>query len=302
MSIGEYRWKEVRMDKAAGAARVNRNVRETTNIHLGTEDLIFLVHGFNVNPQEAEASYEKIFDGLPAGFRKRIQGRICRIYWPGYENILPGVPGIGEAANAASYPRQIKTAKLSARLFGDFLIRLYSESPTRQFIFVAHSLGCRLVLETLKYISEEKDVPEFAARIEKSLLMAAAVPVKFVKSDDAKLGKVVKHCKPSVLYSPRDFVLRFAFPVGQLVEGFHEAVGLHGNPRHESGSENNFWIDYRDTLLGHSDYWESDKVANYLTTMLGGSAAKPLYTNTIHKRTLPTYSVKKKKNWAWVIL
>ena len=245
--------------------------------------MIILIHGYNVDEAEGRKSYFDMFTGLrKSGVPVNYRENIYRFYWPGNTAI--------KLFSGASYPWQISTARKSAKLLGDFLIGAVNESSTTEFVFIAHSLGCRLLLEMISYINGVK--PDFHNSISITVLMAAAVPVELISSNGQAWGsntfnKIIASTKSKVLYSPFDKTLRWLFPIGQTarLEGaLPEAVGLHGQPR-------TAWTDSRDAQIDHGEYWKNVPVAEYVAESLGFAVRRTLPTYKIHKRALPVYRV-----------
>ena len=120
----------------------------------------------------------------------------------------------------------------------------------RDVLFIAHSLGCRIVLETIQHLSGRRrlNVPGIC-------LMAAAVPT-FMVSAGGSLRTAAEYAdKRYILHSAADRVLRWAFRPGQFFatgRTWPEAVGRFGNPK-------SFW-DRRyenvvETGLDHGEYY-----------------------------------------------
>ena len=162
--------------------------------------VVLLVHGFNNNLKEAQDSY-----GTFTGMLPRLDAKIGWLFWPGDADF-----GWFQFADFLSYPTEIPDARESARRLADFLVTTATEHPTLQIILVGHSLGCRLILETLRLFADNPqwNRPDFPL----VMLMAAAVPTDLVehgKSLDVA-GDVA--AQRWVFCSTNDLVLHFAFP------------------------------------------------------------------------------------------
>ena len=110
--------------------------------------------------------------------------------------------------------------------------------------------------------------------IEHVYMLAAAVTVASCAPEGlygAQFGGTQYH----VLYSPRDPVLRLAFPPGQAwahariadqpsESGVPEAVGRFGLPREQR------WHRRVNTRLLHGGYWKSSMTAYHVGRVLGG--------------------------------
>lgn len=160
------------------------------------EPLLFLLHGFNVNRKDGVAQLSKLAKALSEkdlGF-----GAIVWVTWPGDG---PGGP--------MSYPLQEPDADDTAH----HLARALSETirPREPVHFAAHSLGCRVVLETVNRLLGSTvavgTVVTMAAALDGDSPSRLARYRSAVESVDRML----------VLRSVDDRVLRWAFPVGDLV-------------------------------------------------------------------------------------
>jgi hypothetical protein len=280
MTVGLYQWNDFSVrEHATRGGGADLTKPDDSAIPLGSK-LIFFIHGFNVNESEARVSYASVFNRLvSAGFPKQLHRNICRFFWPGNTR--------NPILSALSYPFQIKTAKESAQKLATYLMELHAKSPLTEFVFVAHSLGCRLLLEMLTEILNNR--PEFRASLHFIVMMAAAVPVRMVEIQTSEFGATIGKCKTRVLFSPHDLVLRGAFPPGQTAAGegiLPEAVGLHGNPRP-------LWWHCRNEKIGHGDYWESKHVGNYIAESLSYAPGRTLPVNDLPARPLPKYVIGK---------
>jgi pimeloyl-ACP methyl ester carboxylesterase len=84
--------------------------------------------------------------------------------------------------------------------------------------FIGHSLGCRVILETLNIL---RDKARF--RVRHICLMAPAVPSEMLEPDgiyyDLLQSLSTDGTQVRVLRSMHDEVLHFAFPAGQAMAG-----------------------------------------------------------------------------------
>jgi hypothetical protein len=148
-----------------------------------------------------------------------------------------------------------------------------------ELVIVAHSLGCRLVLEALIALRKSPAWHRFRITL---ILLAAAIPVQMVAGHSEGgevLGELVT---TGVCYSGSDRVLDWAFRLGEtrLDSFMPEAVGLHGAPR--------IWKSLRGTDLGHTQYWQSRVVATYVAERLGAMIGGPLFSRLgLPRRELP---------------
>jgi len=233
--------------------------------------IIILVHGYNNSFCAGCKSYADFMKRVPERFP-----RVGRLFWPG--DITPSfISGI-------SYPHKVGTAKECGEKLADFLAELASRrSVPIEVSFVGHSLGCRVVLETLKAARRQAVWPSVHA----VCLMAAAVPVGLVEPNEEfeEASRGVEH--RLVLFSHSDNVLKWAFPVGQAYaalfagtedEIYLSAVGLKGRPdsyptaaAHMRGN-------------GHSDYWSDRRIFRHISPVMGIAVEQ-----TVEPRWLPEH-------------
>jgi hypothetical protein len=155
-----------------------------------------------------------------------------------------------------SYYRQVHKSREVGRALGQYLDGLRPAA----LIFVAHSLGCRVALEAIRFMVSGETARRTA--LSGACLMAAAVPTYMIgTSSSGPLGRLREAAtaiaRSCVLYSTNDYVLRTAFRIGQTQarEGFMpEAVGFNGGPETP-------WSARGDTGLGHSGYWRHSSTA-----------------------------------------
>lgn len=267
-----------------GLDLTNRSIAsELARLNDGSR-FVLLIHGFNNDEADARANYDAVVTHLAAlGVPGHRLQRIWQVYWPGYvEAVKPrlgrrvakarGAPlrpvrQSNETATAARYSAQVhKARKLGGRI-AEALVRASDRRRTLEVVLIAHSLGCRIVLEIIRELAtagmgHARLVVGFA-------LLAAAVPTPMLER-----GGRLRSCVPSAsrgqaLYSPRDRALGLVFGLGQTwaarsvpEEGrFPDAVGKHGEPK--------IWGYRHNTYLGHGDYWSSRWIATHLARLLG---------------------------------
>jgi pimeloyl-ACP methyl ester carboxylesterase len=216
-------------------------------------ELVVLVHGFNNDRAEAAKAY--------AGLRKQQRALLGETHFPGFDAALgddywPGDAdwGLFDFAVFLVYPQAVGVARDEVAVpLADYL---RTRSDVQVVHFVGHSLGCRVVLETLADLSSHAGGP----RVGKVCLMAAAVPVAMLCPGGRLEQALAVPREVLVLYSPNDLVLAAAFPAGQTLAGagegfFPEAVGLAGSVPAIVQRE-------QITDAGHGHYWgDADKPA-----------------------------------------
>ena len=216
-------------------------------------ELIFFIHGYNNFLYRAERIWiEKTRKELFLhGLTSERFGKIILFYWPGDISQFQWL-------SAVSYPFQISVARDAGKRLARYISKIpFPKGNPVKIKFVAHSLGCLLVLETLSLIKAWKLTN---VEVEDVLLMAAAVPAGSCVEEDGKYRRKVASGREDVMFSSRDRVLHICFPVGQAIarefplNGW-EAVGRTGKP-------NRRWTNYgheKDCGLGHGDYWGHKK-------------------------------------------
>ena len=254
-------------------------------------DCVVLVHGFNNHYGEAgeryygfrvmqrrhfDGEHGDIADGIEAraagqgrpvcGFGAELERLLGDTFWPGDADW----PGPLDWLDALVYPAAVHTAQEAAVLLADLIGRI---PGLLRVHFVAHSLGCRVVLETLE-ILWARGYPAVGA----VCLMAASVERDAVAPGGrfadllAALGEAGSEIL--VLHSRRDKVLRFTFPLGQSLagEGFlPEALGLEGPPPDMPGRVTG----RRVAGANHGDYWgHQDNEPSHIATREAGAFLK----------------------------
>lgn len=225
------------------------HVRQTPvpDLYARTETVV-LIHGFNNHYGEAGTAYysfrfRQYERANPQLVPPALEKILADLFWPG-----DAAWGLFDLLDFLVYPTAVGTAKSAARPLAD---HLRSMPNLRIVHFVAHSLGCRLALETIDNLRQEG-----GPTVGRVCLMAAAVPV-FKVRPGGSLAQAMEHAGAvRILYSSDDSVLRYAFPPGQTLAGSDEgvfpvALGLHRPPPGIAGRIDPVVID----SAGHSDYW-----------------------------------------------
>lgn len=258
--------------KKGKSTLLNTEVRSEGNWPYGEPEIIILLHGYNTTERQATEGYDNLLKKLRlAGMPEHYQKKICQFYWPG------DWPKVSEI----SYPFQLKKAKRAAEMLWQYLAKPANFSKKSEFVFIAHSLGCRLVLEILLKIITQKTGNKL--KVKKTILMAAAVPVYMVKSS-GKLAIIRTSNQPLAgISSERDCTLKKAFPIGQSAafEGvLPQAIGYKGNP---TGFFNH---GLKRMNIRHGDYWSNNQVAEFLANQIKIPVARTLPLSIIPKRNI----------------
>src|SRR5439155_24462121 len=105
-----------------------------------------LLHGYNVSEREAEREFSDFEDALTS-IAPPLSSELGRVLWPGDWGV-PFVRGL-------SYPWRVRTAIACAPQLADYISRRVTPGGTpTAVVIVAHSLGCRLVLEALHRLGQ----------------------------------------------------------------------------------------------------------------------------------------------------
>jgi pimeloyl-ACP methyl ester carboxylesterase len=242
---------------------------------------IILIHGFHNSEDRAQKAYAVFLDQMRQVTPVGRLGAIWPFYWPGnHSNRLVSI---------ASYSARVSDATEAGRLLAEYLAGLRHRP---EVCLIAHSLGCRVALETVARIKEVGG-DYHGARITQVCLLAAAVPVVRCRSPYAFAAALPKS-REHIFHSRRDLALRFGFRPGQGIYGEPgPAVGRDGLPAKR-------WTTTTNTQLRHSQYWGSRDVAREIAEHLGLATARRLASRiigaepiadqhwTVNDRTLPS--------------
>lgn len=227
----------------------------------------FYVHGYNVSPPEGKKSFDRLLTNVRR--EARVDSRLSvpaldgaeawRVYWPAFARLGRD----RSTLSALTYPLHAREVEDWAEAFAGYLDREFGErnSTPAEVTFVGHSLGCRLILETLRTKLQFKHRNWTTRAV---LFMAAAVPVSMLEFDE-RLGRAALTSEVRfVAYSPADLVLQLAFRVGQMVEGgiLPHAVGSFGAP-------SALWSKRLRTMNGHSGYFDDARTARFIAGAIG---------------------------------
>ena len=218
---------------------------------LARRECLVLVHGFNQTDGQAARGYHGFRERQDAVFAPAsgaLDARLADAYWPGDAAWW----WVFDHADFLVYPRAVETAIDAAPP----LAALVRQLPNLVRVdFIAHSLGCRLVLETMRLLHAAG-----SPHIGRVCLMAPAVPSEFLEYPERYYDLLTAledaGTEIRVLHSLRDGVLHWAFPPGQALAGEASvrALGRHGPTPGMPG-----WggrLTEREIVqAGHGDYW-----------------------------------------------
>jgi hypothetical protein len=241
----------LRVQPEGGALRRPGELKGSLEAQARRECLVML-HGYNNHRGDAGRAYLGFRNRQVAQFvdidHARLNARLGDGFWPGDAKW----PGPIDWVDFLFYPAAVGVAREAAPLLAELLWSL----PNLEAVdFIAHSLGCRVALETLQLINA-RGYP----RVNRVCLMAAAVPVEMVERDgrfEALLWDLqADRTRVHVLHSIADLVLMLAFPPGQALAGepSTRALGRHG-PSPDTPGQGGTVTDTQIPGAKHSYYW-----------------------------------------------
>jgi hypothetical protein len=189
-----------------------------TEFQLRAEPRItFLLHGYNVNREHGRASLHRLAAHLAATQHEAV----VAVLWPG-----------DHWTRAASYSFGGRDADDSARALADYVSTYITRST--ELSFVSHSLGARVVMETIKRLG--------AYRIRQVALMAPAIDDSSLANPSVYFMASSAAERVAVLASRKDTILKYAYPAGDALQAFvffwkdvvDLALGYHGPRKSKS--------------------------------------------------------------------
>jgi hypothetical protein len=226
--------------------------------------LTFLLHGFNLGRSAGRASLLE-FGRLLRAAHPDLAGRLVAVLWPGDDLLSP-----------LTYSLEERDADETARRLAALCTRTLRlrEPPS----FVAHSLGCRVALETMARLHA-------AGRpLAHAVLMAGAVDADCLARADRYRASVAAARRVAVLHSGADLVLRLAFPLGDAVASLlfggytRSALGLTGpqpgaRKRETIPAPSVSALSLTRFGVGHLDYLGNPEAARYAGDVLAAVPA-----------------------------
>jgi hypothetical protein len=228
---------------------------------------VFLVHGFNVRGWAAEVGFGTFRENALA-VSARLAANMLSVTWPG----------------KLAYWEAIAVAKESAVLFAEHLASLGRVDRRIHLVLVGHSMGCRVILETLERLMRK---PGALDNVDLDVfLMAAAVPTDLVRAGGRLHPAATTSTIRMVFYSAIDQAL-LVFPIGQRIaaasepeEGFYpQAVGWKGGPE-------GVWTDRERKWYLHGQYWTSKPVVQAVARKLRLEESRELPEREFGRRPL----------------
>lgn len=184
------------------------------------DQVTFLIHGFNVGDDEGRTSLSTLAKSLT----ETLEDAIVFVLWPGDSTIGPLSYSFTEGHQAND-----TAVQLMRRI-------LEHITPSTKLNFVGHSLGCRVVLETIKNLHFEISGKPHFYPIKQVCLMAGAVDDYCLSIPEEYKSAIERVERIVVLSSIEDKVLKYIYPLGDLIqafiffwrETFGLALGYHG--------------------------------------------------------------------------
>lgn len=211
----------------------------------------FVVHGFNNNRRDGVDGLRGFSAAAVAHMPALTDSCFVGVLWPG-----DAIVGF------LSYPTEEADADRTANAFARALHAAPFARPPR---FVAHSLGCRVLMQTLDLLSMWDAQRAWADQV---VLLAAAVDNDVLARDDRYLDGTQSVARVVSVASSADLVLRFAFPSGDFLAALFSggytrgALGRHGPASRPVPPANVRPVQIpRSEDVGHGDYMfgRSDK-------------------------------------------
>ncbi len=207
-----------------------------------SRDVIFLIHGFNLDRHEGRLAMQNLAARLPS-----VQNSsLVSVLWPG-----------DHWSGALSYSFEGRDADDTAVELARYIYNVIRRDA--RISFVTHSLGARIALGAIQHIGR------YGYAADQVCMMAAAVDDYSVAIPTGYRFAVDRSRRIAVLASRNDSVLRYAYPAGDLLQAFvfwrsdeyGQALGYHGPrargsyavPRQVFHSQISDWRN-----AGHSDY------------------------------------------------
>ena len=288
-----------------GGAPRTEPVLTSENLLVHRNEMIFLIHGFNVAADAAFAGYRSFLSELGDPWVEMATA----VYWPGdsrendpdreqgwtyyftrYSSYLwqpkrarkIGRKIADRLASAVDKRRQIAfaEAKLLAAAEGRDLPDFRDTIPPKLTLhIVAHSMGCRLTLELLDrlisnltnpgHARDEHDRPiEKPIQVKLVVLMAAAIPNYLLGERGERKEAFESPEDVRVHWSTRDVVLMGAFPIGQLFESDQPHLPFSGSRSALGRTGMALSEPLENERHGHGKYWTSRKISRSVAKAL----------------------------------
>jgi pimeloyl-ACP methyl ester carboxylesterase len=219
---------------------------------------LILIHGYNNDQEDASRSYERFRKALRSVVAPDVlprMGATWEFHWPGDHPVGP--------ISMVTFSARVGFAQVAGVKLAQFFEDVFD--PRQRISIVAHSLGCRVALETIGEIRSLTERGKYRGpSIGEVFLLAAAVPEPLCEQDNERpFDAPFAQSREYAFYSRRDRILRGGFRIGEsLVGESGPAVGWAGGPPER-------WHYAFNTHHDHGDYWESRQVAFDVAVHLG---------------------------------
>lgn len=229
---------------------------------------VILIHGYDVSEKRAKRTYRRWYRDLSDLFLGGVWPATVDVYgfhWPG--SIESDESWITKLKSKSSFSNRFGRASESGRMLG----ALFRRSTVDRIILVAHSLGNRVALTSLRCLPNEAVLP----KVSRVVMMAAAVaegdcmnPVRPGQStSNAPLfcRQVMERSDYWNLFSRNDAVLGllFRFEASRDGQSRPAAIGYTGGPDKR-------WDNVRHLGVLHGQYW-----SNEFAHAVAGEAIQP---------------------------
>ncbi len=171
---------------------------------VGYDQVTFLIHGFNVNEEEGTYGLSEFARKLSA----EPSSAIVFVLWPGDSPIGPLSYSFTEGHQADDTADELIKFIISHMTF------------TTPINFIAHSLGCRVTMETAKKLHKMVNGQKAIYPVKQICLMAGAIDDFSLSEPDDYRTAAERADRVAVLSSVEDEVLRIIYPLGDLVQAF----------------------------------------------------------------------------------
>jgi pimeloyl-ACP methyl ester carboxylesterase len=252
---------------------------EPRDLLVDQNHLILLVHGYNNSQEEAFESYRAFLGKLSNPWI----ASTAVLYWPGdswTSKLGARSSSYSSSVRAlASYPWQPDRARQAAEMMVETINAAIDARkavarerkgpvPRLSLDIVAHSMGCRVILELFRLLAA--GLRYMPLEIRTVVLMAAAVPLYRVQERGELAKALTLADKTYVYWSTVDDTLRRWFPLGEALEwpfprGWslwgREALGLCG-----IAAGDRLVVDR--CALDHDEYWSNDEIASQVEAEL----------------------------------
>lgn len=235
--------------------RTLKIVKQKGRYHVGISDgqralfsaprkVVLILHGYNNTESAAKDKYKDLYEQLLWILRSEtFVENVWEVFWPGY---WPWIMK-NQYVSWTSYSWKAFEAERIGTALAECLESLTEGG--KEVLFIAHSLGCRIVLEAIRQFLVTK-----RCTVTGICLMAAAVPTVMLQAGERLRDAADYAQRRYILHSHADRILRWAFPLGQLPVDLElsEAVGRFGNP---NTCWENHYENVVNTDLDHGEYY-----------------------------------------------